>query len=274
MKFRIRPLIFLFPVLLIPVLLGLFATTLAAAQDLTPGLTYVCSGEKMFIENCNIRDLSDAATCMVGHPDHIQPNGLMQYTNMTRGALKKLFPTCTQPSAKQTAAAHAFQQRQQDTYNANVQKANQENDAIEARARAAMPGSPAPPKNAEERAMRRCVSSGRLPSSCTGNALLGAFGQMLSGVLGSGDDKSTASAGPTMAGVFQGAGNWRLDFIDGGVLVNCSSLSPNQESYALDLKSSRLIINTKPRPLILTLRADGNIVGPGPVTIMGVVPGG
>src|ERR1700733_14176904 len=95
-------------------LLVVFATALAAAQDLTPGLTYVCNGEKMFIENCNMRNLSDNANCMVGHPDHVNPNGLMQYTNMTRGALKKLFPTCTQPSAKQVAAAQAFQKRQQD----------------------------------------------------------------------------------------------------------------------------------------------------------------
>ena len=83
---------------------GVFlATSVAAAQDLTPGLTYICNGEKMFIESCNMRDLSDNASCMVGHPDHVNPNGLMQYTNMTRGALKKLFPTCTQPSAKPTS---------------------------------------------------------------------------------------------------------------------------------------------------------------------------
>jgi len=36
-----------------------------------------------------------------------------------------------------------------------------------------------------------------------------------------------------MAGVFEGAGNWRLDFIDGGVLVNCSFLSPNQQNYRI-----------------------------------------
>ena len=100
---------------------------------------------------------------------------------MTRGALKKLFPTCTQPSAKQLAAAQAFQKKQQDIYDANVAKANQQMQ------RPAQP-SPAnlrrnrpitPPKNAEEREMRRCVSSGRLPATCTGNSLLGAFGQMV-----------------------------------------------------------------------------------------------
>jgi hypothetical protein len=262
----------LFLNLTIATLLLAFGSTFAAAQDLTPGLTYVCNGEKMFIENCNIRDTSDNANCMVGHPDHIMPNGLMQYTNMTRGELKKLFPTCTQPSAKQAAAAQAFQKKQQDTYNANAQKAN---DQLKAATQPVTYGQPQKPKTPEERATNRCVTSGRLPSSCLGNSMLGAFGQMLSQVL-PGADKQPAP-GPNMAGVFQGAGNWRLDFIDGGVLVNCSFLSPNQEAYALDFKNGRtvLTINTTPKPLVLTVRADNTIVGPpGPVTINGVVAGG
>ncbi len=268
----------------IAALLAVFATTLAAQDKdpLLPGVTYVCSGERMFIENCNMRDTSDTSTCMVGHPDHIQPNGLMQYTNMTRGALKKLFPTCTQPSAKEIAAAQAFQKRQQDTYNANVAKANQQM-AAPPLSSSGHPGSAAPiapPKNAEEREMRRCVSSGRLPASCTGNQLLGAFGQMLNSVasqVAPGLIKDGPTSGPTMAGVFVGPGNWRLDFIDGGVLVNCSFLSPNQEAYSLDFKTGRavLTINTTPRPLVLTLRPDNTITGPpGPVTIDGVVAAG
>src|ERR1700722_18619895 len=156
--------------LIVVLLLLAFSNILSAvAQHLTPGLTYICNGERLSIESCNIRDTSDTSTCMVGHPDHIQANGLMQYTTMTRGDLKKLFPTCKQPTAQQLAAAKAFQQKQQDTYNANVQKANQQNDAIEAQARAVpgQSGQSAPPKNAEERELRRCVSSGRLASSST-----------------------------------------------------------------------------------------------------------
>jgi hypothetical protein len=255
----------------IATLLAVFTTTLSAAQDLTIGVTYVCSGERMFIENCNIRDLSDTAKCMVGHPDHVMPNGLMQYTYMTRGELKKLFPTCTQPSAKQVAAAQAFQKKQQDIYDANVQKAN---DQLNAATQPITYGQPQKPRTPEERATNRCVTSGRLPSSCMGNSLLGAFGQMLSSVL-PGADKQPAP-GPNMAGVFQGTGNWRLDFVDGGVLVNCSFLSPNQESYTIDFKNGRtvLTINTTPKPLVLTVRDDNTIVGPGPVTIDGVVPSG
>jgi hypothetical protein len=265
---------------LIVATLGL-ASTLAIAQDkdLLEGVTYVCNGERMFIENCNPNP-SDNASCMVGHPDHVMANGLMQYTNMTRGALKKLFPTCTQPSAKELAAQAAFKKKQQEIYAANVAKANpqasNQTNAARAQAQGAGPQQQiTPPKNADERAMRRCVSSGRLPATCMGNGLLGGFSQMIAQVL-PGADKAPAP-GPNMAGVFQGAGNWRLDFIDGGVLVNCSFLSPNQQSYTIDFKNNRtaIIIDTTPKPLVLTLGANGTtITGPGPVTIDGVVAGG
>lgn len=265
--------LYLTPKLAIAILFAISTAAFAHAQDLTPGLTYICNGEHIFIENCNTRDLSDAAKCMVGHPDHVNPNGLMQYTYVSRGDLKKLFPTCTQPSAKQTAAAHAFQQKQQDTYNANAQKANDQLNA--ATAPPAAFGQPKKPKTPEERATNRCITSGRLPSSCLGNSLLGGFGQMLAAVLPSTPAQSPSSS-PTMAGVFQGAGNWRLDFIDGGVLVNCSFLSPNQQSYKLDFRSDRTVleIDTTPKPLVLTLHTDGTITGPGPVTIDGVVASG
>ncbi len=263
----------------VTVLTGLLISAPAIAQDIPIGVTYVCNGEHIYIENCNIRDISDTSTCMVAHPDKLLPNGMNSYTYATRGALKKLLPTCTQPSAKQIAAAKAFQQKQQDIYNANVAKSE-----AQMRAPAQPAGQPnagngsriAPPKNAEERAMRRCISSGRLPASCTGNQLLGAFTQMLGSVLPGADKPSGPASGPNMAGVFQGAGNWRLDFIDNGVLVNCAFLSPNQETYSLDFKTGHavLTIHTRPRPLVLNFHPDGAITGPGPVTIDGVVAAG
>jgi hypothetical protein len=257
----------------------LIAATGAEAQDIPIGVTYVCSGEHIYIENCNIRDTSDTSNCMVAHPDKLLPNGMNSYTYVSRGALKKLLPTCTQPSSKQMAAAKAFQQKQQDIYNANVAKSEAQ---LNAPAQGAGQGNSgngaqiAPPKNEEERAMRRCVSSGRLAASCTGNQLLGAFTQMIGSVLPGADKPSGPASGANMAGVFEGAGNWRLDFIDGGVLVNCASLSPNQESYSLHFESNRtaLVINTRPKPLVLAFHADGTITGPGPVTIEGVVAAG
>jgi hypothetical protein len=66
--------------------LGLMLGAIASAQDLQLHVTYVCNGERLFIENCNIRDLSDTANCFVGHPDTILSNGMMKYTNETRGS--------------------------------------------------------------------------------------------------------------------------------------------------------------------------------------------
>src|ERR1700676_1455396 len=192
----------------IAVLLLLFLAHISAAQTLH--VTYVCNGERMFIENCNIRDLSDTANCMVGHPDTVFSNGLMKYTYESRGALKKLFPTCKQPSADEIARAKARDKKQNDLYEANVKKANQENDAIEARAQSVITGKK--PQTPEERAMNRCITSGRLPASCTGNALLGAFTDMISSVSSILPTEAkevllpSNVAGPNMAGVFQGAG--------------------------------------------------------------------
>ena len=229
-----------------------------SAQDIPLNVTYICNGEHIYVENCNIRDLSDNANCMVAHPDKLTPTGMNSYTYVTRGALKKLLPTCQQPSAKQVAAAKAMEQKQQDAYNAAVARANPQPAPAARPANSSAGGNyamPAPPKNAEERAMRRCVSSGRPSTTCTGNSLLGMFGQMVSQVL-PGANKEP-EPGPNMAGVFQGAGDWRLDFIDNGVLVNCGVLSPNQQGYALDLKNGRatLTIATTPKPLVLAVHA-------------------
>jgi len=266
----------------VAIALAALSCSLAGAQDVKLSVTYVCNGERIYVESCNIRDLSDTATCMVAHPDRPLHNGIMAYTSETRGALKKLFPTCKQPTAQEVAAADAFKKKQQAAYDAAVAKAAGPAPTAKGAPMATAAGSAAqvaPPKTPEERAIRRCVSSGRLPATCTGNSLLGAFSQMISQVLPSGETSAKAPlAGPTMAGVFEGAGKWRIDFIDGGVLVNCSVLSPNQESYTFDFKNNRadLIINTSPKPLVLTVKGDGTIVGsgPGPVTIDGVIASG
>ena len=49
--------------------LVLLATAVGAAQDFKLGVTYVCNGERQYVESCNIRDLSDTATCQVVHPE-------------------------------------------------------------------------------------------------------------------------------------------------------------------------------------------------------------
>ncbi len=264
----------------IALLLGVFA----GAQDVTLKVIYVCNGERIYVENCNIRDVSDNSVCMVAHPDHPTSSGMASYTNETRGSLKQRLPACVQPSAEQLARAET-RKKQREIIQAELAKANnpQPNRQVSpspnsqpnpGRAQPQEAVRITPPKNAEERAMRRCVSSGRLPATCTGNSLLGAFGQMVGQVLPSAAKEP--APGPELSGVFEGAGNWRLDFIDGGVLVNCSILSPDQHGYTLEFKNNLAIltVDTTPKPLVLTVKADGTIVGPGPLVIDGVVANG
>lgn len=260
-----------------------FALVPAAAQDIHLGVTYVCSGEHIYVENCNIRDTSDTSTCMVAHPDHLTKTGMVSYTYMTRGALKTLLPTCTQPSAQDLAAQQAFQKKQQALIDAQTPKYNTAPAPATAPAQSSgvSYGVLPPPKNPEERQMRRCVSSGRLPASCAGNGLMGMFTSMISSTVSSltgvkADDTGPV-AGPMMAGVFRGAGNWRLDFGSDGVLVNCSFLSPNEETYSMSFANNRatLTLHTTPKPLVLSVHMDGTITGPpGNVTIDGVVANG
>jgi hypothetical protein len=167
--------------LCLAILFTAVTTAFAASQGIKLNVTYVCSGERIYVESCNIRDTSDTSTCQVAHPDRPLHNGFMAYTSETCGNLKKLFATCTQPTAVEIAKQDAFQKRQQENYAAAVAKANPQPPPQAARPQSGAqtsysPGQIAPPKNAEERAMRRCVSSGRMPATCTGNSLLGAFG--------------------------------------------------------------------------------------------------
>lgn len=251
----------------------------AAAQDLKLNVRYVCNGEHIYLESCNIRDTSDNSTCMVAHPDRPSRNGIMVYTNETRGTLKALLPTCQQPSAKELDQAEAFKKKQQELYDAAVKKANPQPNPSTAPAQP--PGSapnfqPAQaPKTPEQRAMARCITSGRLPATCTGNSLLGAFGSMISQVLPSAAKQPPT--GPAMAGVFAGAGNWRLEFTDESVLVSCSFLSPDEHHYGIKFENNRAIVmvDTTPKPLVLTLSADETaMTAPGPFVIDGVVANG
>jgi len=56
--------------------------------------------------------------------------------------------------------------------------------------------------------MNRCIAVGRLPASCTVNALPGGFSQMVTSVLPSVTDSSKPPAGLVMSGMYQGAGDW------------------------------------------------------------------
>ncbi len=253
-------------------LLVTFSTGTAVAQELHQHVNYVCNGQRVYIENCNIRDLSDAGTCYVGHPDHILSNGLMAYTTETRAALKKLLPTCKQPSADEIARAKAFEKKQADLYAANEKKANEENDAIEARAQAVITGKKA--QTPEQKVLNRCITSGRLPATCMGNTLMNPFEAIVGSVLPS--VGGPLPPGPHIYGNFVGAYQWRIEFDDRFSMTTCGGLDPQQQKYDLVLKNNSVTVTipNKPKDVVLTMKPDGTLVGPIPITMYGIITTG
>jgi len=238
------------------------------AEDIQLGATFVCNGERLYVENCNIRDLSDTATCMVAHPDRPQRNGLMVYTYETRGALKKLLPACKQPSSDEVRKANDFQRRQSQQLAANIKKANDELDDADAKVEAAINGGHAP--SAEERQMYRCIASGRASDLCTGkifsNFLASAINMLLPGAVHEGEP------GLSLAGRYQGKG-WLIDFDSRSANTACSVLSSQPLDYAVELQNNLplVTIQSKPKHIVLTGRPDGTLAGSGAITVDGFI---
>ncbi len=238
------------------------------ADDVQLGATFVCNGERLYVENCNIRDLSDSANCMVAHPDRPQKNGLMVYTYESRGSLKKLLPTCKQPSSDEVRRANDFQRMQSQKLAANIKKANDELDDSDAKWEAAINGGHA--LSAEERQMYRCIAAGRASGLCTGkifsNFLASAINMLLPGAVHEGEP------GVSLAGRYQGKG-WLIDFDSRSANTACSFLNSEPLDYTVELNHNLpvITIQTKPKNLVLTGRPDGTLVGSGPITIDGFI---
>jgi hypothetical protein len=256
----------------------------AIADDIQTHVTYVCNGEHLFVENCNIRDLSDNSTCLVAHPDKMRPNGFPTYTNETRGTLKKLLPTCQQPSAKSVARVQDAQKKWDAQYNAAVN--------TPAPASAGNSASPVTPVNinsatqsADERAATRCITAGRSPTLCGENSL----GKWFEGAIGNGIAMANAIApgsadmlskatkplppGLEISGNYVGGGNWRMQFDDRSAMMSCGGLDQEQRFYTIEIANNQaaIKIDITPKPFVLHMRSDGTLADAGPVVVNGRV---
>jgi hypothetical protein len=250
---------------------------MASAQDLEPGVTYVCNGERLMIDSCNIRDTSDTSKCFVGHPDTVLANGLMKYTYETRGDLKMLLPTCKQPTPEELAKIKAFNKKVQDTQDAAQKKAEDDLKAQEAQQTAriqALAYGEKKKQSPDEKALERCITAGRPETVCTGGALMKPFEQIVGSVLP--QLTKPLPPGPDAAGNFEGAGRWRMEFDDRWAVINCGTLVPEQHSYSVTMKNGQavLTIEAEPKSIVLTLRPDGKFAGSGPLTLEGHVVAG
>jgi hypothetical protein len=261
--------------------------SLASADDIQTHVTYVCNGEHLFVESCNVRDLSDNSTCMVAHPDKMKPNGFPTYTNETRGTLKKLLPTCQQPSAKAVARVQDAQRKWQDQYNAAVNTPPPAKPGDGASQITPVNINPAT-QSADERASTRCITAGRSPTVCGENGL----GKWFEGAIGNGVAMANAIApgsadklskatkplppGLEIAGNYMGGGNWRMQFDDRSAMMSCGDLDQEQRFYTIGIVNNQaaIKIDITPKPFVLYMRPDGTLADAGPVVVDGRVVAG
>jgi len=261
--------------------------SLASADDIQTHVTYVCNGERLFVESCNVRDLSDNSTCLVAHLDKMRPNGFPTYTNETRGTLKKLLPTCQQPPAKAVARVQDAQKKWQDQYNAAMNPPAPAQPGNRAHEITPVNINPAA-QSADERASTRCIAAGRSPTLCGENSL----GKWFEGAIGNGVAMANAIApgsadvlskatkplppGLEISGNYVGGGNWRMQFDDRSAMMSCGDLDQEQRFYTIGIVNNQaaIKIDITPKPFVLYMRQDGTLADEGPVVVNGRVVAG
>ncbi len=241
--------------LAIAALASLVVGGLASAQDLHTGVTYVCNGERLLIESCNMRDTSDTSSCMVQHPDRPPHNGFPAYTNETRGTLNKLLPTCKQPDASQVARADGARKNAQDKQDAILQQNLKSMDTLPAVA--AGPTS----VSRDKARLQRCLSAGRTEMQCTGNAFGNFFADAIN-LAGAPVGAEKPETGLYFAGRYEGKG-WRIDFTPGIAEMYCSDLVTSAHPYQIEFQGTKVALRVQndPQSLVFALR-DGRLYGP------------
>jgi hypothetical protein len=135
---------------------------------------------------------------------------------------------------------------------------------------------PEPGKGEEEARIRRCVESGRSQMQCVmegfGRGLMDLADAVVPGL----GLKKEAIHGIRMGGVYPGEGNLSFTFHTDHVIVACADIVPEGHEYSVVAapEGARITIANTPRPIVLTVRADGRLTGTGPTEITGQVQTG
>ena len=130
------------------------------------------------------------------------------------------------------------------------------------------------PKDAGSVAMRRCLEAGRSETECLGEGLKVGANDLTGGLTGELDKITSLPPGLRLSGNYSGSG-FGISFDDKRATVFCGSLDPIVATYQVEPGPQvRVKVPISPQPLSVTLRADGKLVGPGPIQVAGVVPVG
>ena len=256
--------------LLLIALIGtaLFQTTTTKSQgpDFVEDVYYVCNGERVAAK-CAFDDKSDAATCSVSYPDRPKHNGFTVLQPSTRGAMRKLFATCQQPSRDSLDRQKRFEQQ----VVADQQRALDEQrryvlDHMRAPSTSVDPGT---------LALRRCVTAGREPMQCLGEAFSNGF-QVMSGGAFNNVVKNPPS-GLRMTGKY--GSRLSLIFTENEAIVNCDGAGYGAE-YSVAANKEQVLITVTPdadgrklgnKPFTLAESPSEKLIGSGVITVTGMV---
>ncbi len=126
-------------------------------------------------------------------------------------------------------------------------------------------------KGEDQRQIRRCVESGRSEMQCVmegfGKGVMGLVGAVMPGL------KTPVMHGIRMSGEYSGEGRFGLTFSNESVSLNCGDLVQQSHPYTMLLSADgmRISIASQPRPILLMVRGEGSLVGPGPTEIAGQI---
>jgi len=123
-------------------------------------------------------------------------------------------------------------------------------------------------------ATRRCLELGGSSAGCVGKGLTAGFKDLI----GFGAEAEESLMGPGRAGVVlkgfykNAATVTALNFDEGGVSINgCGKLVDDSHNYSIEKRSGsvRITIDNEPNPIVLNMRPDGGLVGPGLIDVKG-----
>jgi hypothetical protein len=130
------------------------------------------------------------------------------------------------------------------------------------------------PKDAESVEMRHCLESGRSETECLGKGLKTGMDELTGGLMSSLDKATAPPPGLRLSGNFSGSG-FGISFDDKIATVYCGTLQPVLAAYQVERGPEIAVrVGINPKPITVTLRPDGKLVGPGPTLVAGLVPAG
>jgi hypothetical protein len=171
----------------------------------------------------------------------------------------------------QASAQKMYNQQMQD-----LQQAQQAQQQAASQQTAMVNGQAMPMSNDPTSvAIRRCLELGGSTGSCMGGGLIGGMISLATGGEGLGSLTGPGRAGVVLSGGFAASQSGASVVFSGdsSSINNCGKLAPDSTTYTLSKTAAALKVTlpVSPSPVILTMRSDGSLQGPGAITLNGQI---